>query len=146
MVKLFGLEGFNLEGKAVKFTCATGPVIIKDNKIMLHRAPSTEKYQFIGGRLDDETSPKQNAINKAKEDLNVKIKIINDTPLPILGTIERDGKEEQILLIHYLAEVEEEPETKEYEWFTLEQIEDMARNGEVSSPNILIASKYFLRK
>jgi ADP-ribose pyrophosphatase YjhB (NUDIX family) len=146
MTKLFNLDGFNLNGEPTKFTHATGPVIIRDNKIMLHKAPSTEKYQFIGGRLDDGVSPKQNAINKAKQDLNLEVRIINDTPLPIVGQITRDGKPEQIVLLHYLAEIIEEPENKEYEWFTLEQIEEMTEKGEVSSPNILIASRYFLKK
>ena len=51
------------------FTISTGPVIVsKDgNKVLLHISSSTNKYQFIGGRLDDSLSFRENALMRTQE-------------------------------------------------------------------------------
>jgi hypothetical protein len=59
--------------------------------------------------------------------------------------IERDGKSEQLVLIHYAAEITAgEPNSEdEWGWFSLDKINEMMKNDEISSPNILLASKHF---
>lgn len=51
------------------FTISTGPVIINQtgDTVLLHISSSTHKYQFIGGRLDDSLSFRENALVRARE-------------------------------------------------------------------------------
>lgn len=147
MADLFHLDGYRFDGTPMKVSSVTGPVIIKDEKVLLHLSESTGKWQFTGGRLDDGMSPRENADFRTFESLGLHVKLRTDiSPLPIVGTIERDGKEEQIFLLHYLADLEEgsELQSSKAKWFSLEEVEEMTQKGETSSPNVLIAAKHFL--
>lgn len=131
------------------FTISTGPVIINQtgDTVLLHISSSTHKYQFIGGRLDDSLSFRENALVRAREVVwDNTITLTADDPTILIDTIVRDGKEERILLIHYRAHIEDEINIGEAKWFTLAEIESLHNNGNTSSPNILIASQHFLFK
>ena len=143
---IYNLDALTLDGEKTKVTVASGPVIIRDGKVLLHKAPDTGKYQFIGGRVDDGMSIRENAVFKALEDLGIKIKLVDDIdPLIVIGKIQRDGKEDNLFLVHYLAKIVEEPEERKYDWFTLDQIKKMTEEGMVPSANVLIASEHFLK-
>ncbi len=144
---LYSIPGFTLDGKKTKITIASGPVIIRNNKVLLHRAPSTGKYQFLGGRLEDSSTVKKNAIEKPRlEGLEVTLRE-DIPPLLITGTIKRANKKEQVVLIHYLGEVapDSNPTRGEWNWFTLSEIGKMHKQGKLSSKNVLIAAQHFLK-
>ncbi len=131
------------------FTISTGPVIINQtgDTVLLHISSSTHKYQFIGGRLDDSLSFRENALVRAREVVwDNTITLTADDPTILIDTIVRDGRDEQIFLIHYRAHIEDEINIGEAKWFTLAEIESLHNNGNTSSPNILIASQHFLFK
>ncbi len=131
------------------FTISTGPVIVNQNgdKILLHISSSTNKYQFIGGRLDDSLSFRENALMRAREVVwDNTITLTEDDPTILIDTITRDNQPEQMLLIHYRAHIENEIKIGEARWFTISEIEDLHKNWNTSSPNILIASQHFLSK
>ncbi len=93
------------------FTISTGPVIVNrdGDRVLLHISSSTNKYQFIGGRLDDSLSFRENALMRAREVVgNNNITLTEEDPTILIDTIVRDGKEEKILLIHYRAHIEDE--------------------------------------
>ncbi len=145
---LYRIKGYTLEGKKTKSTIASGPVIIRNQKVLLHKAPSTGKYQFVGGRLDDDLNPKTNAKYKPLVDLGLKVKIREDQdPLILLGTIQREGKQEHVVLIHYRGEIAEnaKPTKGKYGWYTLKEIKELQKQNQLSSSNVMIASEYFLK-
>ncbi|MDO8556741.1 MAG: NUDIX domain-containing protein [Nanoarchaeota archaeon] len=144
---LYSLPGFLLDGSSTKVTFASGPVIIRDGKVLVHRASSTGKLQFIGGRVDDAKSFQQVAVAKAWDDCGVKVKLLVDSaPLPVLGEIDRHGVKEWVVLVHYLADmVNAAPEIPgEYRWCSLQELEMLNKQGDLSSPNMIIAAKHFM--
>jgi 8-oxo-dGTP pyrophosphatase MutT (NUDIX family) len=149
MTDFYRYSAKNLQGEDIILTIASGPIVMDNNqRFLLHRSPSTGKYQFIGGRLDDAQSPQQNAVNRPMEDLGLEV-TLDKTREPLLteGEIERDGAAERIVLIHYFANIKEgaEPIKGEWKWFTLNEIEELDRSGELSSPNVLIACRHFMQ-
>ncbi|OGY92044.1 MAG: hypothetical protein A3B31_03805 [Candidatus Komeilibacteria bacterium RIFCSPLOWO2_01_FULL_53_11] len=135
----------NLDGTKCEITIASGPVIVNDEgKILLHRSPDTGKYQFTGGRLDDDFSPRANAKYRPAQDLGAEIELVAGVePLIIQGEV---GKGKRVVLIHYLARLSdrENPLRGEYKWCTLKEVRAMHAKGEMSSPNVLLATEFFL--
>ena len=124
-------------------TIASGPVIIKDNKVLLVKEGEDKFWKFPGGRLRDDNSMVQNAIREVKEELNLEIEVISD---PYVITIEReyqvndDGQKykEYLILVHYLAviksgDIKLGENVKEYNWFLIDSLpEDCAQNIAIS--------------
>jgi ADP-ribose pyrophosphatase YjhB (NUDIX family) len=147
MTNIFSYPAKNFKNQEIRIGINSGPVIIgKDGKFLLHVSSSTGKYQFTGGRLDDNKSPKENAIFRPKEDLGLEVELIeNLEPLIIADEIERNGNKEKLILIHYLAKLKNgfEPDLSRCAWFTLDEVQELEKNNNVSSPNILIGCKWF---
>lgn len=146
MPDLYHYNSKNFANEDVTLTIASGPVVKnEEGKFLLHLSPSTEKYQFAGGRLDDAKSPQQTAIDKTFEDLGTKITLESNEPFVVADKIDRDGKKELMVLIHYLAKLEEgsTPNKGEFGWFSLDEISELEKQNKVSSPNVLIACKHF---
>jgi ADP-ribose pyrophosphatase YjhB (NUDIX family) len=150
MPNIFNYPAKNFKNQNIKISINSGPVIIsEDERFLLHISSSTRKYQFTGGRLDDSKSPKENAIFRPKEDVGLEVELIeNLEPLIIADEIERNGEKEKIILIHYLAKLKDgfKPDLSKCAWFTLDEVKELEKNNNVSSPNILIGCKYFTRK
>jgi hypothetical protein len=130
-----------------KITISTGPVIIdkKKGKVLLHVSPDTGKYQFIWGRLDDTLNFRENALKRAQEVIGDNPITLDATePLIIFWTIEKEGYEENILLVHYLGTIEHEEDIGEADWFSLDEIILLDAENKTSSENIRIASQHFL--
>lgn len=147
MPNFFKYPAKNFKNQATKISINSGPVIIgEDGRFLLHISSSTRKYQFTGGRLDDSKSPKENAIFRPKKDIGLEVELIdNIDPLIIVDEIERDGEKEQMILIHYLAKLKNgfKPDLSKCAWFTLDEVKELEKNDNVSSPNILIGCEYF---
>lgn len=90
------------DGKEGKLTIASGPVIIKDGKVLLDKHGEDNFWKFPGGKLLDTNSIFDNAIREVKEELNVNVELMGE---PFILTVERekDGVRESVILIHYLA-------------------------------------------
>ncbi len=113
----------------------------------MHISKETKKYQFIGGRFDDALNFRENALIRAQEIIwDNPISLSDEAPLVLMGMIERDGNEENIVLIHYLGTIEDETAVGEAKWFTLSEILILDAENKTSSENIRIASTYFLRQ
>jgi hypothetical protein len=145
MTTVFSYPYRNFSEDIGNITISTGPVVVNKNrdKVLLHLSSTTGKYQFIWWRLDDTLSPRDNALIRAREVIaTTSISLLENNPLILLDTIIRDGKEEKLLLIHYEATIENEAMIWDAIWMNLEEIQTV----ELSSPNVMIASKFFLGK
>lgn len=118
---------------------ASGPVIIQERggvlKTLLVKhgdKPISElKWKFCGGKVWKGMSLEENAIREAKEEIGVEVKLLQPLKPIILWNEVPETESEQpqaIILIHYLAEIDEEPkqgkETLTMEWFELNNLPD----------------------
>ena len=124
---------------------ASGPVIIQKHDGILKTLlvkhgdkPKEElKWKFCGGRLLKGWSLRDNAIREAKIEIGIKVKIIGELPtlelwqeIPEVNT----KKPELIILVHYLAKIEDEPKKGagifDMQWFDINNLPDD------SAPNV----------
>ncbi len=118
---------------------ASGPVIIqtRDNaeKVLLvkHGDKPIEqlKWKFCGGKIIQGMDLEENAIREASEEIGVKVRLVKSLkPLILWQEKPETGAEtpEAIMLIHYLAEINEEPIQGEQvlavEWFAIDNLPD----------------------
>ena len=133
----------------------SGPVIVQPIDGVLKTLlvkhgdqPITElKWKFCGGKLLKGFSLRENAIRESKEEIGVKIKIIDDLPtLELWNEIPETGndKPELIVLVHYLAEINKEPqagpEIIDMQWFNINSLPDNC------SPNVKPIIDYYKQK
>ncbi len=110
---------------------ASGPVIIKEGKVLLNKHGESSLWKFPGGDIYEASGNLETwAAKKVKEEMGLEIKIIR--PLKPMVIWQED---EVIILIHYLAElVNEEIKLanyiKEYQWIDINNL------PEDCSPNI----------
>lgn len=116
---------------------ASGPVIIqtrdniKKTLLVKHGDKPVEKlkWKFCGGKVIANASPEETAIREAKEEIGVDVKLLKPLkPLIIWNEIPETGsdKPQVIVLLHYLAEIAEEPiagpEILAMEWFDINDL------------------------
>ena len=124
---------------------ASGPVIIQERngvtKTLLVKhgdKPLKQlKWKFCGGKIIKNLDPETNAIREAKEEIGIDVTIIKPLKTIILwDEAPETGSEkpQAIILLHYLAEIDNEPilgkETLAMEWFDINNL------PEDCSPNI----------
>jgi len=101
----------------------SGPVIIKDGKVLLNKHGENLLWKFPGGDITDAESDLETwAKRKFKEEMGQTIKIIR--PLSPLVVWRQD---EVVILIHYLAELANEEikpadYIKEYAWLDINNL------------------------
>lgn len=101
----------------------SGPVIIKDNKVLLNKHGESKLWKFPGGDIYEAGGDLENwAIKKVKEELGLDIKIIRPLKPMVIWQ-----KGEVIILIHYLAELiseEIKPANyiKKYDWLDIDNL------------------------
>ncbi|MFA5029132.1 MAG: NUDIX hydrolase [Patescibacteria group bacterium] len=117
---------------------ASGPVIIIKEKngvektlLVKHGDKPLEqlKWKFCGGKVIKGLGLEENAIREAKEEIGVKVSLIKTLkPMIIWNELPETGsdKPEAIVLIHYLATIDEEPvrgkEVLAMEWFDINNL------------------------
>ena len=120
-----------------KTMVASGPVIIQEKDgiqktlLVKHGEKPAEElmWKFCGGRLMKDMGLKDNAIRRAKEEIGIEVKLIADLPILELWQETPEVKSEKpelILLIHYLAEITDEPKMsddhKGMDWFDIDNL------------------------
>ncbi len=90
------------DGKSVKLTIASGPVIIENGKVLLDKHGEDSFWKFPGGAQKENCSIRKNAILEAKAELGIDIKILSK-PFVLVLKREKKGVLEYVILIHYLA-------------------------------------------
>jgi len=105
MVEFNKFNSIGKDSEDVIFTLASGPVIIKDNKVLMDKQGKDEFWKFPGGKPKDDESMRYKAIRRAKEELNIDVKLNEKEPCVLIFEREKEGKKEYVVLIHYLAEI-----------------------------------------
>lgn len=136
-------DGVNKEGQPIKVTLASGPVIIDDGRVLLDKHGDDEFWKFPGGRLPDDRSIQETAIEQVKDELGIKVDLKGE-PFIMAFDREKDGVKEYVVLIHYLAEwrgqIKPGRHIKEWKWL------DVANLPEDCAPNIKPVVNHFLNK
>ncbi len=122
-----------------RFIIASGPVILKENKILLTKDNKDDFYKLPGGIVKEGESLEEACLRKAKEELNAKIRIIRPLFPNILYENPQTKEKMTIVLINYLAELENESEikpagkVKDFKWLGIDEIKEGRGNA---SPNV----------
>jgi len=144
MTEFKHLPSFTPQGEANLTSIASGPVIIQDGKVLLDKHGEDGFWKFPGGAVENDNSFEQNAIREVKEELNIDVKLEGE-PYVITLVREREGKQELVVLIHYLAKIisgEPSPDRDVTEW-AWHEIDNLP---EGCAPNIKPAVEFFSKK
>lgn len=107
----------------------SGPVIIENGKVLLDKQGDDDFWKFCGGRVHDySVSLEERAVERAKEELGIKVEVIR--PLKPMMV---EMPEKVVVLIHYLAnrigEVKPGEDIKEWDWIDIHDLpKDIAPN------------------
>ena len=102
---------------------ASGPVIIKDNKVLLNKHGESNLWKFPGGDITKAEGDLESwAAKKVKEEMGLDVKILRPLKPMVIWQ-----EAEVIILIHYLAElISEEIKPadyiKEYGWHDIDNL------------------------
>lgn len=115
----------------------SGPVIIKKEsnitKTLLVKhgdKPAGElRWKFCGGKLIKNSTLEENAIREAREEIGIDIKITGLLPTITLWNETPEtgsGEPDVIVLFHFIAEIDDEPEAGEeildMQWFDIDNL------------------------
>jgi ADP-ribose pyrophosphatase YjhB (NUDIX family) len=120
-----------------KTMVVSGPVIIqkRNGKLQTLLVKHGDKpikdlrWKFCGGKLLKGWNLKENAVREAQEEIGVKVKIIGELPIVALWQEDPETgqeKPELILLIHYLATINQKPKPNKeilaMRWFDIDKL------------------------
>jgi 8-oxo-dGTP pyrophosphatase MutT (NUDIX family) len=126
-----------------KIIIASGPVIVEDDSVLLNQHGDTDFWKFCGGTVEDySTNLIENAQREAKEEMGIEITIVDETPFFMHTKKVKDGKEIDVILVHYLAkrigEIKPGSDIREWKWVPIKDLEK-----EHVAPNIIPVLKHF---
>ena len=124
-----------------KIIIASGPVIVKDGKVLLDISGDDKFWKFCGGQVNDSEGLKEAAARRAEEELGIDIEIVNNEPF--IMYMPKPGEEgKDVILIHWLAdycgEIVPGEMVKKWAWLDIKNIEKNSL-----APNIVPTLKYF---
>lgn len=125
-----------------KIIIASGPVLVEDEKVLLDIQGEDNFWKFCGGKIRENENLAETAIRRAKEELEIDIKIIDPVPHIIYTTKEALEEKIDVILVHFLAKrtgkIKPAEDIREWKWIPLEKLEkkDLA-------PNIIPTLKHF---
>ena len=125
-----------------KIIIASGPVIVKDNKVLLNVSGQDSFWKFCGGKVKENEAPTETAVREALEELNIDIEIIDPIPFELNIKQEKNDELIDIKLFHFLAKysgkIKSGPDVIKWDWIPFEKLE-----SENLAPNIIPTLKHF---
>ena len=125
-----------------KIIIVSGPVIVKDNKVLLDKDRKDDFWKFCGGKVKEDERLVDTAKRRSKEELGIDVKLLNKNPFMAFSEKEAETGNIDVILAHFLAITESEikpgADIREWKWIPLADLEK-----EPLAPNILPALKYF---
>jgi ADP-ribose pyrophosphatase YjhB (NUDIX family) len=126
-----------------KLIIASGPVIVKENKVLLNQHGDTEFWKFCGGSTQDFNHRLTDiAKNKALDEMGLKIKILEQAPFIQYILKDSEHGPVDVILVHFLAEsigeIKPRKDIRAWDWLPLENL-----NKENLAPNIIPTLKHF---
>ena len=129
----------------MKEIIASGPVIIKDGRLLVSKDNKDDFYKIPGGTSEPGETLEQVCIREVKEETNADIEIIKPLHTMVIHKNPRTQEEMKISLHHYKAKLNNPGELKagegikEIKWLDIEEIKQGKYNV---APNI----KYLIDK
>jgi len=125
-----------------KIILVSGPVIVKDNKVLLDISSKDDFWKFCGGQVREHETLQETAIRRANEELGINTEIIDSSPFLLHLTKKKNNVPKDVILVHWLAKADEEitpgKDVKEWQWMTLK---DLKKHN--IGPNIVPTLKHF---
>ncbi len=125
-----------------KIIIVSGPVIVKDSKVLLDIQGDDAFWKFCGGKVRENETLSQAAARRAKEELGINIEIKNTEPFLLHTTKEKDNELFDVILAHFLSDfsggILPSDEVSQWKWITLDELEN-----ENLAPNIIPTLKHF---
>ena len=112
----------------MKTIIASGPVIIKDGKLLVNKDAKDDFYKLPGGTVEQGESLTEACINESKQENNAEIEIIKPLNPMVIYKNPQTNEEQTIVLIHYEAKLLNKDEIKpiapvqEVTWLDIEEI------------------------
>lgn len=130
-----------------KYIVASGPVIIKDGKLLVVKDNKDDFYKFPGGTVREGESLESACIRRAKEEVNAEVELIKPLSPHILWENPQTKEKMTIVLINYRARLKNEkslkiiPPTQDFKWVSIKEIKKGKGNV---SPNVraLVEKEY----
>lgn len=122
-----------------KIIMASGPVIVRDNQVLLNQHGEDKFWKFCGGKAEDfELNLIETARKEFKEEMGAEFDVLDLTPY--IFHAEAPGNKD-VVLIHYLAglvgEIKPGADIRQWGWFDVDKLPaDLA-------PNIVPALVHF---
>ncbi len=108
---------------------ASGPVIIRNGKLLVNKDDKDDFYKLPGGTIEEGVESLEEACHREiKEEINGEIEILKPLHSMIIWKNPQTGEKMSIILIHYLAELKNESEIKpikpikEIKWLDIDEI------------------------
>ena len=126
-----------------KVLLASGPVIVKNDKVLLNQHGDTEFWKFCGGSAKDLTTRLTDiAKERVLDEMGLKIKILNKEPFIQHIVKELETGPADVILVHFLAEsigeINPREDIRKWAWIPIKNLEN-----ENLAPNIIPALKHF---
>lgn len=125
-----------------KIIIASGPVIVKDNEVLLDQHGDTDFWKFCGGRVKENESLIDAAKNRSKEELGIDIEFLDENPYLSFTEKETENGSVDVILAHFLArfvgEIKPRSDIREWKWIPLAKLDN-----EPLAPNIIPTLKHF---
>jgi len=123
-----------------KIIVVSGPVIVKNNQVLLDISGDDDFWKFCGGKINEGENLREAAARRAKEELGIMIDIISDPPF--LMYVKKPGEENiDVLLVHWLSEfngeIKPDKNVKKWQWLDINDLPN------IIAPNIIPALKHF---
>ncbi len=127
MAELKRFPSMDQQGKSALLTIASGPVIIRDGKVLLDKHGDDPFWKFPGGKVRDDESLQQAAIREVDEELGLTVELHGE-PIALTFQREREGVVEIVVLFHYHATTSGEPlkqrDVREFAWHDIKALPD----------------------
>ena len=120
---------------------ASGPVIIKDNKLLVTKDNKDDFYKIPGGKVEENESLEECAVRELKQETGLDCETIKKLSTQELDKKPRTGENIEMYLYHYLADLKQP--VKDYKSYNHNghevnwiNIKDMKKEKYPVAPNI----------
>lgn len=127
----------------LNYLIVSGPVVIKNKKILLIKDKKDNFYKFPGGTVNPGENLEKACIRETKEEIGVDIQIIKQLKTMLLWKKTCRTRKIPVILVHYLAKIKSGQKIKPGK--NIEEIIWLSKN-KISKYNVAPNVKYFLKK
>lgn len=125
-----------------KIIIVSGPVIVKDNKVLLDKDCKDDFWKFCGGKVKEDEGLVDTAIRRSREELGIDIELLDEIPYMNFTKKETGDESMDVVLAHFLAgavgEIKPGADIREWKWIPLSELKN-----EPLAPNIIPTLKHF---